>query len=440
MSPPSGKGKDAKALLQKTIRSFLNCGGPPYLILDTRPRRIFCARHLSPSTNIPLHRLDGSWFKLPAKQTPFAVLESPQEDTTDGQDDEFKKLERSDPRADQFGRQIRSSNILKSRGYRTEWTFEDHPLFWTTFAEELSLSSMNRDPGQHTQPALEIIDGSKPSKERYNFLFQPNPILVKILPTVERELLASRSTQQAKSPHGSNLLRCLDVGCGAGRDMIYMVARSANGLAINGAEWSALGMDQREDMCGLGQQLVDDTFFQDPGEHIDAKITDPGMELATRVGFLVGKVDSESGVFWVSSPSSIPSHPQGKAGPLRLQNIRYHDVVLDQQQQQLLGSAAATETKDQRFDLIIMIRFLQRSLFAPLVENWLRPGGFIILSTFVSDKDLPQYSKPGPAHRLQSRSEASDIFESLGLNIVSEEVSLIEDGRRPVATVVARKP
>ncbi|KAF9937155.1 hypothetical protein BGZ67_001602 [Mortierella alpina] len=87
-----------------------------------------------------------------------------------------------------------------------------------------------------------------------------------------------------------------------------------------------------------------------------------------------------------------------------------------------------------------MIRFLQRPLLEPLVQHWLRPGGFVLLSTFVSDVDLPHYSKPGPAHRLQSKTEARDIFERLGLEIVLDEVSLIEDGTRSVATVVAQLP
>ncbi|KAF9947883.1 hypothetical protein BGZ72_010179, partial [Mortierella alpina] len=50
------------------------------------------------------------------------------------------------------------------------------------------------------------------------------------------------------------------------------------------------------------------------------------------------------------------------------------------------------------------------------------------------------YSKPGPVHRLQSRTEAREIFERLDLDVVLDEVSLIEDGSRSTATVVAQMP
>ncbi|KAF9946235.1 hypothetical protein BGZ72_000514, partial [Mortierella alpina] len=79
-------------------------------------------------------------------------------------------------------------------------------------------------------------------------------------------------------------------------------------------------------------------------------------------------------------------------------------------------------------------------LLKPLVQHWLRPGGFVLLSIFFSDVDPPQYSKPDPAHRLQFKTEAREIFERLGLDVVLNEVSLIEDGSRSVATVVAQMP
>jgi hypothetical protein len=232
-------------------------------------------------------------------------------------------------------------------------------------------------------------------------------------------------------------------------------------------------MDQREDMCALVQQLARDTFLQDDGDlksdhhnknnnHHNNNLTEkttlivpdttqgPGKDLVTRVSALVGKVHPTTGVFWITSPPSSLSPSSSSSSRfnaiethspwLRLHNLRYRDIITDQSHQQRLNEPHPAEAIDERFDLIVMIRFLQRSLFAPLVHHWLRPGGFLILSTFVSDTDLPHYTKPGPTHRLQSKTEAREIFEFLGLKVVMEEISLIEDGTRPVATVMAQKP
>ncbi|KAG0231296.1 hypothetical protein BGX31_005564 [Mortierella sp. GBA43] len=315
-------------------------------------------------------------------------------------------------------------------------------------AEEMSLqpqlasdqerAGIDHNGDGHIQ-IIESIGTGRGSQPPYHFLFRPNPDLVKILPQIEQELVRLRSTSEPDKT--TPLLRCLDVGCGSGRDMIYMVARSANDQAIRGAEWSTLGLDQREDMCALVQQLARDTFLCDDSDDKignDTNGSHPGRALASRVSTITGKIDPTTGVLWVSS-SSTSGPMESRQQPLRLKNVRYRDEAMDEAHQQLLNQPTDSTTPDERFDLVVMIRFLQRPLFAPLVHHWLRPGGFIVLSTFVSDHDLPQYSKPGPAHRLQSKTEARDIFEGLGLKVVMDEISLIEDGTRPVATVVAQK-
>ncbi|KAG0211285.1 hypothetical protein BGX28_008230 [Mortierella sp. GBA30] len=473
---------EARTHLQNKIHSFLS-SSRPLLVLDTRPRAVFRKRHLSPSTNIPVHSLGQSWFQLPPKQTPFAVIESSQE-ITNGTEDHRTipyKVAADDPFAAGLGR---PSDILRHRGWRPDWTFEDHPLFWSIMAEELSFSS--RLKNQNKSHGLEVINKTNQASSsnatcQYHFLFKPNPILAKILPLIERRLVEARQQQAAfqsssafsrSQPLNSSypgLFRCLDVGCGSGRDMTYMVARSANGLSVEGAEWTVLGMDQRTDACERALQLARDTFPRkdfDDNEKLNEndKNNDNNNHLASRVSIVVGKIDPKTGEFWIShsQPSlctprvdGMPQQEQQQQPLSSLQNVRHLDPAQDQLWQQymteleqkqddpIMSSTTTTgpaTLNDDRFDLIIMIRFLQRSLLTPLVQHWLRPGGFLLLSTFVSDQDLPNYSKPGPAHRLHSRTEAREIFERLGLEIVLDEISLIEDGARSVATVVAQKP
>ncbi|KAI1316295.1 hypothetical protein EDD11_010138 [Mortierella claussenii] len=428
--------KEVKAQLHNAIRSFLNRPSSyPWLILDTRPRQVYRTRHLAPSTNIPLDRLERSLFQLPFKHMPFAVLESEGVPKTAGL----------------FGGEARPSEVLKSKGWRVDWVFNDHPHFWTTVDKELSSQTIETQitidsaaKGGQEAPApttLKIVDSSDSitqNQTKYHFLFQPTPVLVRILPTIERELMALRASCFIPAHGVSQLLRCLDVGCGSGRDMTYMVARSANGLSEAGAEWSVLGMDQRADICQRARQLADDTFLDDDNKEVP-KGQPSGRDLAERVQTIVGKIDPQTGIFWVPSSTSQLKYPLPAPLPLPLDNIRYRDPSTDERHRRILRERSGSNL-DNRYDLIIMVRFLQRSLFVPMIEHWLRPGGFVLLSTFVSDVDLPSYSKPGPAHRLNTRAEAREIFEGLGLQVIMDEVSVIEDAKRSVATVVARKP
>lgn len=423
------------SLLRKTIQSFLKHGGPTYRILDARAREAYLmGPRLVPSTNIPHQNLASSLFQLPPKSTAFAVLEAPQDtkittiNSHDGDRQDTNKRAQNTTSHPPSGTLVLATEMLQEHGWNVKWTFQDQPEFWSAFQSEIKSFQSRND---HT-PQLPWIDpGQQSGKDRYHFLFQPNPFLVKVLPQIERELVVSRYS--ARSPE---LLRCLDLGCGAGRDMTYMVARAPNHLSEQRAEWSVVGIDEWHVACERAEQLARDTFGNDGPVDVTQGSNNNNNEYVSRISTIVGKVDSKTGVLWIKpKPSERGSRTTSPS--LFLDNIQYDiscqdDSILD-------ALKEYPERSSDRFDLIVMIRLLERAVLAPMVEYWLRPGGFIVWSTFVADPDLPAYSKPGPGHRLNSKDEARTILQDLGLEIIVSEISRVEDGKRSVANIVARK-
>ncbi|KAF9311975.1 hypothetical protein BG003_006773 [Podila horticola] len=422
------------SLLRKTIQSFLKHGGPTYPILDVRARAVYLkGPRLVPSTNIPHQSLASSLFQLPPKSTAFAVLESPQDTTIttiDSHDGDRRGTNRRGQDSATYppsGTSIPTTEMLWEYGWNAKWTFQDEPEFWSAVQSEITSFQFIND---HT-PQLPRVDSAEQSgKNRYHFLFRPNPFLVKVLPQIEQELVVSRCSPTPK------LLRCVDLGCGVGRDMTYMVARAPNQVADRRAEWSVIGIDEWHVACERAEQLARDTFGGDgPTESAPGSCGNVSG-YASRISTIVGKIDPKTGVLWIKPKP--PKTGSGTVTPtLFLENIRH--VVSCQDEFTLDTENEYPERSSDRFDLIVMIRFLERAVLAPMVEHWLRPGGFIVWSTFVADPDLPAYSKPGPGHRLNSKSEARTILQGLGLEIVVSEISRVEDGKRSVANIVARK-
>ncbi|KAG0030124.1 hypothetical protein BGZ82_007576, partial [Podila clonocystis] len=206
-----------------------------------------------------------------------------------------------------------------------------------------------------------------------------------------------------------------------------MVARAPNHLAERHAEWSVIGIDEWLVACERAEQLARDTFGDDRPMESVQESSSKNNGFASRVSTIVGKIDPKTGVLWIKPKPS----DKGTIPTLFLENIRYNASCQDEFILDALKKYP--ERSSDQFDLIVMIRFLERAVLAPMVEHWLRPGGFIVWSTFVADPDLPAYSKPGPGHRLNSKDEATTILQDLGLEIEVSEISRVEDGKRSVA-------
>jgi tellurite methyltransferase len=89
----------------------------------------------------------------------------------------------------------------------------------------------------------------------------------------------------------------------------------------------------------------------------------------------------------------------------------------------------------EHYDLVIVFRYLQRSLF-PMLAAAIRPGSYIIYETF-HERNLQTNKKPrNPAHLLKS-GELREAFG--GFDILIEHGCIERDGRF-FSSLLARKP
>ncbi|MSO20196.1 MAG: class I SAM-dependent methyltransferase [Acidobacteria bacterium] len=92
----------------------------------------------------------------------------------------------------------------------------------------------------------------------------------------------------------------------------------------------------------------------------------------------------------------------------------------------------ASSLPPNRFDLIVVFFYLQRSLFE-VFKSALRPGGFIIFRTYVADATAPEGAGDNPAHVLQP-GELAAAFA--GFRVLHENKKV---GSRAITEFIAQK-
>ncbi|KAI8375518.1 hypothetical protein BD560DRAFT_392548 [Blakeslea trispora] len=167
----------------------------PHLCLDLRTQAQYNAHHLIPSTNIPLSQLAVRQAELPPKHIPMAILYSL--DTAHAID------------------------WLTKRGWRCPYIIPEESLDWKQLIEQQWAISNNNQKW---------------------VLFQPSPFLKKHIDRIETETGGSTRT-------------CLDVGCGAGRDISWIVSTRQ--------DWKAVALDSQPGAIQRMTQLVHYLDIQD---------------------------------------------------------------------------------------------------------------------------------------------------------------------------------
>jgi len=87
----------------------------------------------------------------------------------------------------------------------------------------------------------------------------------------------------------------------------------------------------------------------------------------------------------------------------------------------------------QEFDLITVVRFLNRDMFS-YIKASLKPGGFILFQTFV--EGVEEFSSPKNPNFILRKGELSETFA--GFKIIVDRIDELADGR-PVASFIAQK-
>ncbi|KAH8550134.1 hypothetical protein BGW37DRAFT_93511 [Umbelopsis sp. PMI_123] len=297
--------------------------------------------------------------ELPAKQTPFAVMEP-------------------------LNNRGTAAKWLSDRGWNCSW------IFWEgDFIHNADLWNDLQTLG------LAETNASNTSW----LLFNPCPILETSIDHVETEL--SKTSHEPFS--------CLDIGCGSGRDLAWLLSRKTD---TNIPVWQAVAIDSSEGavqrtrtICknmSMGNQLIGG---------INAKV------LVNGDWRLVEKGNPGLAVKDGQKERLMPGYPTLQFYTQEIQRLLNPDIP-------------------QQYDMIITIRFLARSIL-PELPQLLKPGGFLIISHFVDHEDF-SYEQPRKDHRLQVN-ELSDFYGSIpGLSVVVDKIEHVEDGR-PVNSFIVRK-
>lgn len=88
----------------------------------------------------------------------------------------------------------------------------------------------------------------------------------------------------------------------------------------------------------------------------------------------------------------------------------------------------------QLFDLIVMVRYLNRELF-DLMESQLKPGGYLLIQTFV--EGVESFGSPKNPNFILAKNELAERFSHF--SIIHNQQEVLADGR-PVISFIAQKP
>ncbi len=88
---------------------------------------------------------------------------------------------------------------------------------------------------------------------------------------------------------------------------------------------------------------------------------------------------------------------------------------------------------DKAFDLITVVRYLNRETFPYLIES-LKPGGYLLFQTFV--EGVEKFESPKNPNFILKKGELAEVFS--GFEIIVDRIDELPDGR-PVNSFIARK-
>ncbi|PNH12419.1 hypothetical protein TSOC_000673 [Tetrabaena socialis] len=420
-------------------------------LIDLRDASSFMQSRLRDSYNVPLEFLVPRMFLLPDRTTPLRLVTgaAPEARTVCGAASAGGAKEDVDVSA-----------FLTSRGWQVVAVLAASPEVLRA-AAELGLLESGGD-----ELAL-----------RRRWLFQPSQLLVQQVGVVERMLADARAPGGGAEDVGHRAplagdaargggptaepapaapcvtLRMLDLGCGSGRDLAWLSARSVllppscrpgGGSAGVRVAWECVGLDSWHGAlarCSDVLSLAEIPPGPGPGSvtlHL-AEIEGGSGALrplppppALKPSLLRYMAQSAGGSEVCAEADGGggggrvvggPPAPEGSGG----------DGDVDGARGALEASLAGSA------DLVLCVRLLCRSLL-PRMAGLLRPGGFILYSTFVDGPGLRAFGRPqGREHVLEHGELSSTFFGAgQGFEVLRDDVSTIPDGRE-VTMFCARK-
>lgn len=335
------------------LRPYLSLDAPR-LVLDLRPDAAFHREHLVQSYHIaPVSELKSRYSYLPPRNVPFLVLAD--------------ALQRDDV-IEAFAT-ISSARIVLLGDERVHDQGAAPPggvrlCSSTAFFDSARQLGVVRSSTDHQQRIAADDKQDVPT-----LLFRPSN-------AVSRTVLQLEATPQVDlSPR-----RVLDLGCGAARDLAWILhgSRTRSAAASSRVAWTGVAIDNWKAALRRAEQLMDDL-------HLDPSASQP--QPSTQSSPACEKL------LWAKCTDTGELEPLVGTGKGRSIRSAAEDADLWNEYVQvglepLLPSVKELD-KDSphaQFDLILCVRFHPRALL-PRLDRLVRSGGVILLSHFVTLSD-----------------------------------------------------
>jgi tellurite methyltransferase len=227
--------------------------------------------------------------------------------------------------------------------------------------------------------------------------YTPQPFLAQVISLVEASLSSSSTEEEEEEEEeggmGQRRWTCCDVGCGSGRDAVWLAKRG---------RWTVRAVDRLPKCLARARQLGARHGVEG---HVECE------EAVIKAGVVVS-----------SSPYPAPPSSRGE-----------EDTAA--------AAAAHVSFDQQQYDLVVVIRFLEREFFGAL-KRMVRPaGGHVLFVSFLDrSEDGIVYESPKDPRRLLQPGELARVFgEEDGFEVVRDEVCRLPDGRFVNALLARRR-
>jgi 2-polyprenyl-3-methyl-5-hydroxy-6-metoxy-1,4-benzoquinol methylase len=330
----------------------------PQCWLDIRPFDEFKKSHFKNAMNIEWgSNFQKKLFMLPNKNLGFGLVAANQEI------------------ADQ------ATVAIKSRGWKK---IEPIVVFGEKGSEDIELST-----------AEKFIP---------NFLFQPSPFLSSCINAIETDLLQNIP---GSSPEYD--FRCCDLGCGSGRNSVWLATR---GSSVR-ARFPLVNEDSSvDDVKADGIVSPIEWSWKVDGVDCFPNMLENLLELSLDL----------------NCSDRISAHCCKITGEGNIKEIAYKGKHAEK-----VTTSAGFESE--QYDLLLCIRFLERAFFSQMVKM-LRPGGYVLISTFSKSGGG---EGPKNVNRVVKDDELSSFFGEHGFDVLIDSEDSSEDGRA-MRSFLARAP
>ncbi|KAI8099502.1 uncharacterized protein BX664DRAFT_354912 [Halteromyces radiatus] len=344
-----------------------------HLCLDLRSTFEYNQQHLVPSTHIPLEQLHKRMAELPPKHIPFALVT-----TTIVQNNSFLSTEYKT-----------GEQWLLDRGWQPRIIFRPNSelCFWP-------------------KARLAGYVNEKYEQQQSWIMFSPHPLLKDYMDLIVTTLQQNNNMDERR--------KVLDIGCGSGRDLTW--------LLLHQRKWCATGVDYLSGARERFETMT--TLIKDRVQFIRAKVQIDGtwqyLDIMEQHQHNEKKGDGGMMTSFVSNNKNENFNSYHKDQKTKMMTTRIESEQHHQQQQQ--------------YDLVMTFRFFIRPVLWTL-PCFVKPGGILMISHFV---DIGDYQQPKKEKRLR-KGELNDFARRMDLTILVDRLDTTEDGNRTMHSMIFQK-